>query len=105
MYFWRTLPGSSLVELTNNDVLSQLNTANWVQWSKHQAAQRCHHGFAEQDGLVRTNRNRDGKSWWGLGKEQRTIPLLTSAPATLALIPKTLDVELRTTSEGVDFRV
>ena len=41
----------------------------------------------------------------GHGKEQRPTSLLTSAPAALALIPKTLDVELRTASEGADFRV
>lgn len=70
MYFWRTLPRSSLVELTNNDVSSQLNTANWVQWSKHQTAQRCHHGFAGREGLVRTNRDRDGKSWWGMERSK-----------------------------------
>lgn len=54
---------------------------------------------------MRTNRDRDGESWWGHGKEQRPTPLLTSAPAALPLIPKTLDVELRTASEGADFRV
>lgn len=53
---------------------------------------------------MRTNRERDGKAM-GHGKEQRPTSLLTSAPAALALIPKTLDVELRTASEGADFKV
>lgn len=56
-----------------------------------------------RDGLVRTNRERDGKSWWRGAEGAKATSLLTSAPAALALIPQTLDVELRTASEGADF--